>query len=660
MAPLRRMILTLFYPLAFILASNNGGNPLVDSLSSISPESPYYSTAMVRLSEILMTENTVLSRRAAEEAMRNAIRTSPEDPWHYVRLSKIQFERSFYRSAFAACDDAIRINQSKPVPYHDVFSEAYYYKGLIKERQALKYKDMISPVNEDFSISLSNFGYEDMLESARYYEKALEYNGTHRDALFHLGLLYYEIRAFDKMSALFEKIVQYKPEDKDALMFLGLAYYHRGDFAQSHTYYQRAIHAMSPEEASRVNHIGHIVPRDDKENYLSRAGSPTQSSAYAAQFWRKRDPLLSSDYNERMLEHYNRMAYVNLRFGIPRQNIMGWETERGMIYIRYGKPSQWVRTQPDEKMLGGTEIWYYPRFSFRFEDHYSSGKFLLDNPSLLASESAYNEHSEDYVFPAERLFPVTARVYQFKSQSGLNKIRVYYSALIKSMDPDYETYGPTGKTQTGFFITDSERNILSKIMDTSLVEPKETRDAHVYKTTTMETFIQSKEPVQWSLELKSLGEFRYAMAGDSLTLRSFSSRTLDMSDVVLADYVDENKPYTVFANTQGVLQADKPLYFFAEVYNLTLEKDQSRFVVEAGLAPHATGGIRTFLQKIFGNTDALVYSTFEQTGTSRDDTVTFALNVSEVPPGNYDAVVRIRDLISGHTTEQKTSIRIVR
>jgi GWxTD domain-containing protein len=65
-------------------------------------------------------------------------------------------------------------------------------------------------------------------------------------------------------------------------------------------------------------------------------------------FWRRRDPDPDTDENEYREEYYERIAYANEHFssGIP-----GWKTDRGRIYIMYGKPDE-KETHP---MGGGYE-----------------------------------------------------------------------------------------------------------------------------------------------------------------------------------------------------------------------------------------------------------------------------------------------------------------
>src|SRR5437870_4759452 len=52
-------------------------------------------------------------------------------------------------------------------------------------------------------------------------------------------------------------------------------------------------------------------------------------------FWRRRDPDPDTEENEYREAYYGRIAYANEHFtsGVP-----GWRTDRGRIYITWGKP----------------------------------------------------------------------------------------------------------------------------------------------------------------------------------------------------------------------------------------------------------------------------------------------------------------------------------
>jgi GWxTD domain-containing protein len=58
---------------------------------------------------------------------------------------------------------------------------------------------------------------------------------------------------------------------------------------------------------------------------------------FIGEFWRLRDPDPDTDENEYREAYYERLAYANEHFssGIP-----GYKTDRGRIYLKYGKPDE--------------------------------------------------------------------------------------------------------------------------------------------------------------------------------------------------------------------------------------------------------------------------------------------------------------------------------
>ena len=73
-------------------------------------------------------------------------------------------------------------------------------------------------------------------------------------------------------------------------------------------------------------------------------------------FWKSRDRTPNTPKNEFKLEYFERIAYANANF---RYNFReGWQTDRGRIYVTYGKPDD-VERHPFEAEQRAYEIWKY-------------------------------------------------------------------------------------------------------------------------------------------------------------------------------------------------------------------------------------------------------------------------------------------------------------
>lgn len=93
-------------------------------------------------------------------------------------------------------------------------------------------------------------------------------------------------------------------------------------------------------------------------------------------FWKKFDPTPETAYNEVMVEYYNRVDFAMREFrGISKDD--GTKTDRGLVYIRFGKPDKIMRSSNPEGQI--IEIWTYlnPERKFSFVDKKGTGNFTL-------------------------------------------------------------------------------------------------------------------------------------------------------------------------------------------------------------------------------------------------------------------------------------------
>jgi GWxTD domain-containing protein len=87
--------------------------------------------------------------------------------------------------------------------------------------------------------------------------------------------------------------------------------------------------------------VAYIIT-DAERKAFKKLATDDEREAFIEDFWRKRDPDPDTDENEFREEYYERIAYANQHYasGIP-----GWKTDRGRIYIMYGKPDE-LETHP--------------------------------------------------------------------------------------------------------------------------------------------------------------------------------------------------------------------------------------------------------------------------------------------------------------------------
>ena len=96
-------------------------------------------------------------------------------------------------------------------------------------------------------------------------------------------------------------------------------------------------------------------------------------------FWISRDPTPGTKRNEALVEYYRRIAYANDLFKI--QNLEGWATDRGMVYLTLGLPDLVQRSEMDRYGSKPNEIWVYNSMKLQliFVDEAGFGGYVLQN-----------------------------------------------------------------------------------------------------------------------------------------------------------------------------------------------------------------------------------------------------------------------------------------
>lgn len=116
------------------------------------------------------------------------------------------------------------------------------------------------------------------------------------------------------------------------------------------------------------NDVAYIITDQERKAFKALATDEEREN-FIEQFWRRRDPDPDTEENEYREQYYERIAYANEHFssGIP-----GWKTDRGRVYIAWGKPdsveshaSGGLYDRPSYEYGGGAitaypfEIWFY-------------------------------------------------------------------------------------------------------------------------------------------------------------------------------------------------------------------------------------------------------------------------------------------------------------
>jgi GWxTD domain-containing protein len=138
-----------------------------------------------------------------------------------------------------------------------------------------------------------------------------------------------------------------------------------------------------------IDDVSYIIT-DDEKSVFKHLKNDEERESFIEQFWLRRNPDPRSPINSFKEEHYRRIAYANEHFtsGTP-----GWKTDRGRIYIMYGKPDQ-IETHPTgstydrpEKYGGGTTRTFpFEKWMYRHIDGVGDGIELEFVDSSISNE----------------------------------------------------------------------------------------------------------------------------------------------------------------------------------------------------------------------------------------------------------------------------------
>jgi len=119
---------------------------------------------------------------------------------------------------------------------------------------------------------------------------------------------------------------------------------------------------------------------DEEELAGLREAPPAERLEAWQRFWKRRDPTSSTDSNERLDEFLSRVSYVMRTFSLFGP---GWQTDRGRVYIRHGRPDK--VSEVSSGIGRSYQYWYYYSLGavFIFEDTVGTGEFRLISTELL-------------------------------------------------------------------------------------------------------------------------------------------------------------------------------------------------------------------------------------------------------------------------------------
>ncbi len=669
------------------------------------------------------------THEAAQLALLRAVALEPENPVYlaeFVRLGEADRVTTEGRQLFEDLVNKAGRDLSDPMR-----ADIEYNLGVVAERDLERFRDRrMAPLTwGPISTAIPETDYltnyvEQYLENSppvedsgaeirermiRHYRTALRYEPTHVGATSRLLVALLDDDRLAEYLATAKNLVEAHPDRWDALLYLGLGLHAAAREDEAGEAFEKALAAMPDEERAPLLSLEPVMRRRAAQAYAQLDDSTRVR--YEEFYWRLSDPLYLTEAHERRLEHMSRVAYADLRFSAPATGLRGWETDRGVIFIRYGPP-QVVARFPGG--AGTTIVWYYyfgrdvelelGLQAEGTETDARSSPIWRDAAVFMFSQTAGYYHSRfagDYNWMANEvrharpasyenipsipaLLQMPVQVARFRGDSPEDvAVEVHAELPLETMAAGLNL--DSAQIETGIFLLNLRGERVIHDIETQLIAYADAPAKNPLRS--WRFVLPAAGTLVTAVEARDVTTWRAAAARDTFTAEFFPDDSLSLSDILLADALrplavkpTRRDEFDIMANAGRRYVPDQPVVLYYELYGLDV--DQAGFAsYEVSLSVKVTalnregtlfGGDRNPLA-IFGLlADAWGFSSVgddrlelrfgrELDMTGRDRAAEYhSLDLQRAPAGNYEITLQVWDNLGRRLAKRTRSFVVIR
>ncbi len=641
-----------------------------------------YPPSYYQLGILYKSKGTVRDNIRARRNFENAILRDPNNITYRKELA-LNYENFSKRMAYNVYKDILIIDNNN--------IDALFNLGKIKEEDFYEYVNSYFKENDSPALSYNGFALDDFEEAVKYFLASKKIKPEYAESYNHLAQLYLEIGKPEKAISYLNTSKKYNLHNKETFLLLSICNYQLSNIDSSYAYFTNAFNLMNDSEKTIYTNISSnyfINPNDFKNS---------DSTKIVNNYWRSRDPLYLTSYNERLLEHYVRVAYSNLKFTIKKQNLPGWNTDRGEILIRYGIPETKIRFRPhinaggNTSLMLKTDLWVYSDKVFGFTDDYWTGNFRFSVPNTSGRHhSQFGGDSESFIQDERRNEPeayspkfngpiinVPYVINQFKKlYNGPDNNTELVVSFATQIDKNFENnLFSNNNFKAGVFLLNKDYELLNKkvkiFKDFAFSSILNLGLNQYYNISTIK-LDNDPDSLNFAFEIIRNRDNAISTNHKPIKIKNFKAKELAMSDILFCENVsktDSTFPlqrgnYFLLPNPLKTFVSTNKIYLYYEVYNLTHDESNiSNFEQELKIEriDESTGAskiIHTILNSVglASEEEQLVlkteYSTFGKTAQ-----VYLQLDMKNYAKGSYHIQVSLKDKNSGQTVSSNCELK---
>ncbi|HEX9727151.1 MAG TPA: GWxTD domain-containing protein [Gemmatimonadales bacterium] len=634
--------------------------------TAVQPDSAKYWMA---LAELLRTKGGAFARAQVRPYLDSALRVAREhgDPvvaevqYRTARTAFENYEHSAHRYLFIG--DQIAID---PLALMDSWQYLQTFLDLA-----------VKPDSGDPG-ALDRFETEEKLTAA------LEVQPSHVDAAGLLMVSLGEQGRWAEAYDLARRLVRAAPDSGRAWALRGLALTRLSRWREAQRAFDTALQRMTPDQRAPYDNLAPLLKSGDEARLAEL--SPVQRAAQRRVYWAVAQPLFASAVNEPLVEFYARLTYVDHRWSDPYRRVRGFETDRGLVYVRYGPPDVWatlgrnrvsqinaVQSLEHERNM---MLWAYDapklRFLFALTPGMSRVKFGADFRAFYEEVRNVYPVRYDNVPVVATLDTLALQVAQFRSASANGtQIAVFGTVPVGRMTQGVSLHDVP--MTTTLIVRDAHMDDRHRDTHTDLVHP--TDSLHLDRP----SWRFELPPQQYLLRVEAAlpAVERAARSTAALRVRPYTGEGLMLSDVVVADRVAPRdstyRRWTDFlvSPAAGRFAPGAPIALLWEVYNLAPDSlGVARYTVEVQLtvreierptvAARIIGGVLDAMGVTAEGTDrvALRYHRDVEANADQTQVEYLVVDLASTQQASYDITIRVTDRATERAVETYRRIEV--
>ena len=596
----------------------------------------------------------------------------------------------------------------------------YRSKAIKKLKQALAIDPTYLPARYFLARSYMRKIDEKNLENAlNEFKRILGQDQGYRDITFQIGYTYQKMKVYDKALSFFNSITDEMGDYARTRIRMSEIYYETEKYEQSTECYYQAMETLT--DKAMLDYLFDeqeiLLTKEDKAEF--EATSYDQKRFVFQRFWKSRDPDPSTIENERLTEHFRRVNFARFNFHFTAPP---YYDDRGKIYIKYGEPDVRYNSPLGNTLAKDNESWSYetitkglvfdfvadggyykiaqdlteaapPGYSFdqrlalagglyqdrsHVSDSYSmlTVSFSMDrlNDFQADQAAALNKYPGDIYAPKENIytFPFISKWGQFRDSNQKTMLEFYTSfpgSALKLNTSDL----PVTK-YVDFFIEVDVTNFNAVISDRkrfayNIISKEKLQNAqYIFQNA------YSLPPGSYSVAfvISDVDVANKGVIRKDLTVRDYSVDKLLMSDLQISSNIKpaSGKPNEAFVKndlkvvpyTFTRVMRRNPIYFYFEIYNLTLD-EQGLTNFEVAYSVETTKPKRSFWKTVgsifTGGKKNTITTSTKRIGDNQNPFEYIALDLKNMENGETDLLVKIIDLNTQQSVDEVIQVILI-